>query len=371
MTGDFFLTQWFFLGMRWLCENVLSNNIFLTILISTVLLRLLTLFSDIKQRKSSAKTAEIQPQLEVLNKRYANDPQRLQQEQAKLMKESGVSMFSGCLPMILTLVLLFCFIAAFRFWGFEQDVKTLTETSANIAVAMKDLGYAEADDTDAECMDKLSKLDKNKVDKVYEKTAISETAKNSEFLWINNIWQPDNGFSPVVVPAETFFGANYKSTKKLIYFEEHPEEKEKLKELGIFYDETEGYKDMSKDEQKKLQDAAYARYNELMTPLTLHHSGHNNGWFILPVLSTLFQLLYIWYNQKHTPQAASNAQGQGSMKLMLYIMPVMSFVFCLSYTAAFALYWTLSSITMLIVNILLAKFMKANKKNTIKTKKEA
>ena len=378
MTGDFFLTQWFFLGMRWLCENVVNNNIFLTILISTILLRLITLFSDIKQRKSSTKIAELQPQVEKLQQRYKNDPQRLQQEQAKLMKESGVSMFSGCLPMILTMVFLFCFIAAFRFWGYEQNVKVLIEMSDNIAYTMKEEYPEYKDYTTDECIEKLSEIVTNgemtddELNAFYKKVEPSQTFLQSKFLWINNIWQPDNGFKPVVIPAETFFGANYSSTKKLIYFKEHSEQKQKLENLGIFYDEADNFKDMSKDEQNALREAAYTRYDELMAPLKLIYKGHNNGWFILPVLATLFQLLYAWYSQKQTAKtAASSAQGQGTMKVMLYIMPIMTFVFCLSYTSAFAIYWTLSSLTMLIVNIILTICMKPNKKGAHDAKKEA
>lgn len=362
MTGDFFLTQWIFLGMRWLYENVVSNNIFLTILISTILLRLVTLFSDVKQRKSSAKLTELQPQIAKLQQQYKNDPQRLQQEQSKLMKASGVSMFSGCLPMLFTMVFLFCFIAAFRFWGYEQNVKVLIEMSDNISATMQAEGYTDKTDSSADCLAKLATLSEEEQNDVFSKVAISETFNNSQFLWIRNIWQPDNGFSSVVVPAKTFFGAGYKQTKKLIYFKDHPDDKEELAKLGIFYDLGD-YKNLSKEEQTKLRENAVANYNYLMEPISRAHEGYNNGWFILPVLATLFQLLYAFYNSKQTAKTAGAAQANGSMKFMLYFMPILSFIFCLSYTSAFAIYWTLSSITMLIVNIILSKVMKPKKSN--------
>ena len=394
MTGDFFLTTWFFLGMRWLCENVVGNSVFLTILISTLLLRLITLFSDIKQRKQSQKMGELQPKLEKLQERYKNDQQKLQQEQQKLMKESGVSMLGGCLPLILTMVFLFCFIAAFRFWSYEQNVKILNEMSENIACAMKADEAVSQDADKVECIEafeaKLAEIEQIKDNderraaraELYTNVEPSTTFLQSKFLWINNIWQPDNGFSPTVIPANTFFGANYATTKKLIYFKENSQAKDELIALGIFYDERPTYSDVNESGEvtgvsdasksgvtyKELTDAqkaglkktAVARYNALTARLTVVYEGHNNGWFILPILATLFQVLYVVYSQKSVSKTQA-AQG-GTGKFMLYVMPIMSFVFCLSYTAAFAMYWTLSSMAMLIINIILSKVIKTGAK---------
>ena len=96
MQGDFFLTTWFLEAMRWLYENI--GSVFFTILISTVVLRGLTVFSDIKTRKSSMKMQAIQPEIQRLQKKYKDDPQRMNREQQKLMKERGVSMWGSCLP---------------------------------------------------------------------------------------------------------------------------------------------------------------------------------------------------------------------------------------------------------------------------------
>ncbi|WP_370947354.1 YidC/Oxa1 family membrane protein insertase [Amycolatopsis sp. cg5] len=43
--------------------------------------------------------AVMQPELQKLQKKYADNPDRLRQEVAKLQEESGVSLFAGCLPM--------------------------------------------------------------------------------------------------------------------------------------------------------------------------------------------------------------------------------------------------------------------------------
>ena len=74
MQGDFFLTQWVFLGMRWLFENVTGESIALTVVISTLIIRTITIFGDIKSRKSSLKMQAVQPQLDRIQKKYEKDP---------------------------------------------------------------------------------------------------------------------------------------------------------------------------------------------------------------------------------------------------------------------------------------------------------
>ena len=56
---------------------------------------------------------------------------------------------------------------------------------------------------------------------------------------------------------------------------------------------------------------------------------------------------------KSTP--AANAEAAKSTKWMNYLFPIMSFIFCLNYNAAFAIYWTLTSLIMILVNVILNK----------------
>ena len=80
MTGDFFLTNWFLEAMRWIYSLTCAisesgfGNVFLTILISTILLRALTIFSDIKTRKSSAKMARCSPKYSGCKKSMPTTP---------------------------------------------------------------------------------------------------------------------------------------------------------------------------------------------------------------------------------------------------------------------------------------------------------
>lgn len=79
----------------------------LTIALFTLIIRLLILPLNIKANRSNSRMQEIQPELNAIQKKYANDPQKMQAEYSKCMKENNVSMFGGCLPTLLPLPILF------------------------------------------------------------------------------------------------------------------------------------------------------------------------------------------------------------------------------------------------------------------------
>lgn len=86
----------------------------LTITVFTIIIKLLILPLNIKSSKSNAKMQEIQPELNAIKKKYANNPQKMQEESTRVMKENNVSMFGGCLPSLLPLPILFALYAVFN-----------------------------------------------------------------------------------------------------------------------------------------------------------------------------------------------------------------------------------------------------------------
>ena len=95
-------------------EHAEGVSYVLAIILFTAIIRLLILPLNIKSTKSNAKMQEIQPEMKKLQAKYANDPQKLQLETSKLMKENNVSMFGGCLPALLPLPILFALYGVFR-----------------------------------------------------------------------------------------------------------------------------------------------------------------------------------------------------------------------------------------------------------------
>ncbi len=95
--------------MRWIYN--LTPNYFIAIFLFTFLTRLLMFPLNIKSQKSSADRARLAPRLERIQKKYANDRQKLAEKQQALYEKEGVSLTGGCLPMIVQMLVLFSVIA--------------------------------------------------------------------------------------------------------------------------------------------------------------------------------------------------------------------------------------------------------------------
>jgi len=86
-----------------LLSNALFSNFGLAIIALVIIVRLLMLPITLRQLRSTRAMTALQPKMVELQKKYAKDRQKLQQEMVKLYKESGVNPM-GCLwPMLLQL----------------------------------------------------------------------------------------------------------------------------------------------------------------------------------------------------------------------------------------------------------------------------
>ena len=86
---------------------MLLQNYGWTLLVFTLVTKLILLPLTIKQQKSMAKMQAIQPKLQVLQKKYEYDKEKLNQEMVKLYQDNKINPMSGCLPMLIQLPVLF------------------------------------------------------------------------------------------------------------------------------------------------------------------------------------------------------------------------------------------------------------------------
>jgi len=87
--------------------NRLVRNWGLSIILLTLLVRLLVLPFNVASYKSMKKMQKIQPQMAALRERYKEDPQTMNREVMALMKSSKVNPAGGCLPMLLQMPIFF------------------------------------------------------------------------------------------------------------------------------------------------------------------------------------------------------------------------------------------------------------------------
>ena len=86
--------------------NDFVGNYGLSIILFTVIIKLIMLPLSIKQQKTMKKSAKLQEQMKVLQFKYKNDPEKLNREMMDLYKKENMSPFSGCLSSIIQFILL-------------------------------------------------------------------------------------------------------------------------------------------------------------------------------------------------------------------------------------------------------------------------
>lgn len=100
-----------FLGtpLGWIMHACYSlvQNYGLALIMFTILTRLVLLPLAINQQKSMVKMAMFRPKMEEIQKKYAKNPQRMNEELANLYAREGYNPLSGCLPMLIQLPILF------------------------------------------------------------------------------------------------------------------------------------------------------------------------------------------------------------------------------------------------------------------------
>ena len=105
--------------IQWLIGITGSTG--LGIILFTLTLRLIVLpfdiISKVKMKKNAIKMEKMRPELERLQKQYANDKNLYNQKMMALQKKNGYSVLSGCLPSILSLIIFFVAIDAFRMYS--------------------------------------------------------------------------------------------------------------------------------------------------------------------------------------------------------------------------------------------------------------
>ena len=121
------------------------------IVVFTLVLKAITLPFDIyqrvKMRKQNLIMREMQPELEKLQKQYANDKNAYNQKMMELYKKNGYSILGACLPMILSLVILIVAFSGFRTYSqyanlamYEKMSEQYSEEVLRYAPDLKDFG---------------------------------------------------------------------------------------------------------------------------------------------------------------------------------------------------------------------------------------
>ena len=120
-----FISELFGYILNWLYGLV--NNYGVAIIIFSILLRVILIPITIKQQKSMKKSAMLQEKMAEIQKKYKNNPEKLNQETIELYQREKMSPFSGCLTSILQLVIILSV-----FWLVSQPLTYMKRIDSQI-----------------------------------------------------------------------------------------------------------------------------------------------------------------------------------------------------------------------------------------------
>ena len=286
-----------------------------------LLIRLVLLPLDIKSKKSMRAMTKIQPKVLALQKKYANDKEKLNQKTMELYRKEHVSPTAGCLPMLISLPILWIMFSAMRTLGNEYTIQMLLD--------MKNTGKS--------------------------LTVADLRAAGYSWLWIKNVFQPDSFFA-TILPA---VGSNLRMIQpvkgSVILTAEN------INAALEFLSSSE-YSAMASN---LIPASAFTVQNIhflfINTTLTLPNSFANvfqygNGLFILPILAGASQFLMTKImNGKQTPEQkeAQQAQQQDQTNpmnspVMKWFFPLFSVWICATSNAAFSIYWMAANVIQIV-----------------------
>ena len=316
--------------------NSLVGNYGVSIIIFTMLMRLLLMPFDYKSRKGMRKMALIQPKINELQKKYAKDQQKLQQKQAELMKKEGYNPLSGCLPLLLTWPIMFAMFAAMRGIANEQ-------------MALQTFRFLAGD------------------------TNIISAA--DRFLWVKNIWMADSLFASIapnaqalnMIPANMWQRAFESLSEGQL--QAIAQSIASVSETALDFSTTEAVKtsvttmitalgQMPGYVEAVATVPGWTGVNFFLFSITLYKQY--NGLLILPVLAGVSQVLQYKFNpamNENQQTQQNNSQGAGMNTFMKYFFPILSVFWCLTSNAGFAVYWVTSTIAMWAQSVIITKIL--------------
>lgn len=317
-------------GLEGAVKNYAWALILVTVIIKLVLVPL-DFINRYTSKKSARKQAEIKPELDKLNAKYAQDKATLNQKTMELYKTHHYNVTGTCVGMlaylVITMVVFWTLFGALNtisaykigdqylqvrreyFAEYNIDVDALSDDQTVMAEYQTKL-ESMSEEEKAETVSNANARAKEKYDNV-----------STSFLWIKNIWLADSTVNPVMQ-----------------------------------------YKDFIKKSSLTEEQITEEEYNLVINPMR-ETERKNNGIFMLAILAAGINYLSYFVNNWTSAYRAKKKgldpkiASSSSNKALTFIMPVVMGIFTLFYNAAFGLYIVAGALITLITSPLVTLFV--------------
>lgn len=307
--------------------NSVVHSYGVSIILFTLLIRLLLYPLNLKGRVGMRKMADIGPKVQALHKKYANDKDKLNAKTQELYRKEGVNPLSGCLPMLLSFPILIIMFNAMR-------------QVANIQL----------------------------LNQVYS-FLIGKEANFEGFLWIKNLWMPDSPFYPTAPTISMLKLVGLNDWQSAFNALSQADQQALMAAVP----------NLSFDNLQNLTEtisAALANNAQYMSHIQTLPGWENinlfisrlsvfknyNGLLILPILAAATQFVAT----KFMPQQPQQ-EGAPNTSFMTWFFPIFSAYICLNYNASFALYWVAANVFSTVETIFMNKYLDKKTSNEVQS----
>lgn len=273
-----------------------------TIIVFTLLLKIILIPLDYFQRKNAKKNADIQkimkPELDKVRQKYANVPevmqQKLQEKQMEVYKKNNVNIIGSCLIMLFNMVItVVVFLTLFNALNYIANIQitNMYTTLSNEYNRVYEETVGEVDEKEAKAKEAVVAL--------YENGDVVQS-----WLWVKNVWRGDKSVSAIPSYKEFIATSRYSS-----------------------------------DEEKTETYLSEQEYLKVMQPIMDKEDGWN-GYYILIILAGVITYLSMvissgGFRKKKDLEADPTAKVSGLLK---FILPAIMILFTLFSNAVFSLY---------------------------------
>ncbi|MBQ8614997.1 MAG: membrane protein insertase YidC [Clostridia bacterium] len=283
------------------------------IIVFTIALKLVMSPLDIYQRISTKKqqkyNAVMQPELQAIQAKYANDKEKLNQETAKVYKKYNFNVGGMCLSMLITMglsmVVFFTLYSSLRSFGTEKLYDSYKELDTTYVQTVESESYATLTDDEKATTLKIA------IEQKYE-----DLSKQNSWLWVKNVWKKDT------------------SESQFVEFDDY------AKHMG--FDETE-------------KTDAKARYDYIVKTID-GEEADANGYYVLIILAVAVSFLTQWLSTKISMPKGQKLNTMN--KVMMAVIPITMAILASTSNVVFTLYIIANSVMSAIISTILAYTMK-------------
>ena len=310
------------------------GNYGVAIILFSILVKLVMLPLTVKQQKTLKKNEKLQKEMNNLQFKYKNDPEKLNQELMDLYKREGMSPFSGCLSAIIQIILLFSVFMLVR-----SPLTYMVKMDTDVIEKMEDIVAEQSDSSNTN----------------YQEIAVIQYVKE-------------------LVSEDSVEESNNEETKEVT--EDNSENKQENEEEENSDDSGDEEDEETSDDDFNIYDYvddANLNMDFLGIDLSQVPTQNLTDWktLIIPVLYVLTSFISIKMttatNKKKKEENKLITDGQEEKKeeeynpaeetnkMMSWMMPILSISIAIIAPLGLALYWLMNNILMIIERIVLNK----------------